>query len=109
MQATNGSDYFTNRAASANPERPAAPQLRREIWISAFRSYCVTQSSDYVYRSVLENFPPQRVDRLAAEAIVSDAVHAVQASMRGFASMLAGKAEIMFENMQNEEEEGDSQ
>ena len=85
-----------------NPE--ISPEITREIWTRAFRSYCVTQSSDYVYRSVLENFPPQRVDRLAAEAIVSDAVHAVQASMRGFASMLAGKAEIMFENMQDEKE-----
>ena len=77
-----------------NPEIPH--EIHYEIWTRVFRSYAVTQSSDYAIRAVLEDFPPERINRFAAEEIARDAIDCVHASLRGFARMIAQRADEMY-------------
>lgn len=77
-----------------NPE--INPEIRYEIWTRVFRSYAITQSSDYAIRAVLEDFPPERIDRFAAEEIARDAIDAVRASLRGFSRIIAQRADEMY-------------
>lgn len=72
------------------------PTVRHDIWTRVFRSYAITQSSDYVLRSVLADFPADLIDRFDAEEIARDAIDAVRASLAGFARDLAEQSERFY-------------
>ena len=72
------------------------PTVRHDIWTRVFRSYAITQSSDYVLRSVLADFPADLIDRFDAEEIARDAIDAVRASITGFTRDLAKQSESFY-------------